>query len=548
MKLLFFILLSLLAYTTARSFTIALHQNRNGVRTLEYMMLKHISNPLSKNYGHYLSINQINDLVQTPIEHRKIVMEWLHNNNFKDCIDLYDAIKCTSNLKQTAKLQRMPTNIRQHILFIDGLHDFTIPKPRRIKRIKSNIDVDPGIVSREVLMRVYNLNNTQVGPQVSIGAMEFMGIDGFGDRDLLHSESENGVRNNSIAKDHIIGINNSPDGESQLDVQVMYWAANDATLWYEDYKGRNDNGWIYSWANDFLNRQNVPQVVSLSWGWSETAQCTFAKCNNDTSRQYVERTNVELMKIGARGVTIVVASGDAGSPDRVNENCNSNTSPTGWTNMNPIFPGGSQWVVSVGGTYLLKSNNENNYQTPICKGNQCAYGNVEQMTTFNQTGWTSGANFVHWFPAPSWQVPLINKYLNSGVALPKSMYFNSSNRAYPDVSSFGHNCAVYYGNQLSPEDGTSCAAPIFAGILTHLNAYQLSKGRPLLGFATQLLYKLYEKNPRSFNDILVGDSSCTEEQCCGRNFGYLATKGWDVVSGLGTPNVAEMKKTLDSLF
>ncbi|MCJ7638246.1 MAG: S53 family peptidase, partial [Nitrososphaeraceae archaeon] len=291
-----------------------------------------------------------------------------------------------------------------------------------------------------------------------------------------------------------------------------------------------------------------PQVVSISWGWSEVDQCTFAKCNKDTSQEYVSRTNVELMKIGARGVSIVVASGDAGSPDRINEGCDSTKLPTGWNHINAVFPGGSPWVVSVGASYLVRSANSYNYKTPICKSNTCATGSIEQMTTFNQTGWTSGSAFTHWTPAPSWQVPLIQSYLKSGVALPNSMYYNSSNRAYPDVTAFGHNCAVYYDGQLSMEDGTSCSSPIFAGILTHLNAYQLSKGRPLLGYVNQLLYKLYEINPNSFHDILVGDSSCTEYQCCGREFGFLATKGFDPVSGLGSPNVGEIKKTLDKLF
>lgn len=56
---------------------------------------------------------------------------------------------------------------------------------------------------------------------------------------------------------------------------------------------------------------------------------------------------------------------------------------------------------------------------------------------------------------------------------------------------------------------------------------------------------MYEDNPLTFNDIIVGNSSCTEFECCGEDFGFTATKGWDVVSGLGSPNVRKMIEWLD---
>ena len=47
---------------------------------------------------------------------------------------------------------------------------------------------------------------------------------------------------------------------------------------------------------------------------------TFSsQCSNSTD--YVNRVNVEFMKLGARGVTILAASGDAGAPGRANEHC-----------------------------------------------------------------------------------------------------------------------------------------------------------------------------------------------------------------------------------
>ena len=52
----------------------------------------------------------------------------------------------------------------------------------------------------------------------------------------------------------------------------------------------------------------------MSWGWPEPLQCQVGNCTADeTSLQYVQRTNVEFQKIGLLGVTLVAASGDQGS-------------------------------------------------------------------------------------------------------------------------------------------------------------------------------------------------------------------------------------------
>ena len=57
---------------------------------------------------------------------------------------------------------------------------------------------------------------------------------------------------------------------------------------------------------------------------------------------------------------------------------------------------------------------------------------------------------------------------------------------------------------------------------------------------------MYYTDPLTFNDITVGNSSCTESTCCGPNAGFVASEGWDPVSGLGTPNVDRMLNWLDT--
>lgn len=551
--------------STVRPFYIALRQNENGVRRLERFILDHLSNPDSNQYGQYLTRSQIDWYTRTDPQDMNRVLNWLTSNSVTYCRIYADAIRCEADVPtinrlfgvnmmkythkptgyitwRSSRAYTLPQDLEDCIVFVDGISNKPhIPETFRVSRTDSP-RADPGSVSREVLMRMYNISDTSTGPSVSVGAMEFQGGDGFSNSDLLMSEVANGVAKNPISDNHIIGTNNNPDVESELDVQVMFWASDDATLWYEDF-----DGWMYGWAIDFHNRKDKPEVVSLSWGWNEVDQCQIDSCNNETSRTYVNRCNIEFMKITASGTTILCASGDAGSPGRTNEVCDSNQGPYGWNHINPIFPGSSPWVISVGATYVEANDQHVNFNTPICNGSDgvsCATGNTEAETTLSVTYWTSGAGFERWTPIPDWQKNFVTKYLNSGVTLPDRKYFNAGGRAYPDVSAFGHNCIVHTDGGWNNVDGTSCASPIFAGVITHLNAFQKSRGKPILGFANPVLYKMYETMPTTFHDIVSGNSSCTEYMCCSNQFGFKATEGYDVVAGLGTPNVGIMKEWL----
>jgi len=68
--------------------------------------------------------------------------------------------------------------------------------------------------------------------------------------------------------------------------------------------------------------------------------------------------------------------------------------------------------------------------------------------------------------------------------------------------------------------GTSVASPVWAGITNAAGSFSPSS-------AAQL-NKLYGDPASDFNDITFG--------VCGPFMGYLAAAGWDLCSGLGSPN------------
>ena len=135
------------------------------------------------------------------------------------------------------------------------------------------------------------------------------------------------------------------------------------------------------------------------------------------------------------------------------------------------------------------------------------------------------------------------KYLKSNAKRPEN--FQSNGRGYPDVSAIGHNCPVVVNGVPMNVDGTSCSSPVFASIISLLNDYQIANGKSKLGFINPVLYKMYNDNPKIFNDITKGNNWCTENMCCNSTFGYEAWIGWDPVTGLGTPNVGLMIEWLN---
>lgn len=559
------------ALTAAQAnFWIALYQNQSGVAMLQDYVLDVASNIRSPQYGNWLTTSRVNSLVAPHVDNMQRVRQWLNHNRIYTCKYMVDAVYCTNvspividlllgvhmmpklinghHIYHSSLPYRIPIHLQDVIEFIDGISNPILPKMELKRNLmpKSLSTTWPkpefGSFAREPFMRLYNVPPGFKGKYTSVGAIEYGTGDGFNIHDLGYAQKANGVPVNPIIPKHIIGpYNVTPDSESQLDVQMDYLIVPQSTQWYY-----HSLDWMYGWAVGYYTANHKPRIASISWGWAEDAQCSIGKCTNETSQQYVKRCNVEFLKIVATGYTLLAASGDAGSPGRTNEVCQSQYANGHWTNINPIFPSSSPWVLSVGATYIYQPSNVQ-YHTPACKDEwPCLTGTQEAMTSFNATGWTSGAGYSLWTQTPEWQRYHVQLYQTNN-KLPNRKYWNANGRAYPDVSAVGHLCLVYTSGW-GLEDGTSCASPVFASVVAYLDDHQVSKGRPHVGFINPLLYLMYDEDPYTFNDITIGDSGATEDQYCGADFGFQASPFWDSTSGLGTPNVQRMIQWLDQFY
>jgi tripeptidyl-peptidase-1 len=125
--------------------------------------------------------------------------------------------------------------------------------------------------------------------------------------------------------------------------------------------------------------------------------------------------------------------------------------------------------------------------------------------------------------------------------------FNTKGRGRPDLSAVGHNAMIVDNGFPGLIGGTSQSSPIVASIMALLtNEYIKITGKPF-GFLNQFLYQMYAADPTTFNDVIAGDNICPEYGCSPTCRGFIATYGWDPVTGLGTPNYPNMVNYVQKL-
>jgi tripeptidyl-peptidase-1 len=148
----------------------------------------------------------------------------------------------------------------------------------------------------------------------------------------------------------------------------------------------------------------------------------------------------------------------------------------------------------------------------------------------------TGGGFSNYFPQPSYQDPVVPNYLET---LPSSFKgkFNRSGRAYPDVALQGWHFEVIAGGILGLVSGTSASSPTFAGIIALVNDRLGQAGKKPLGFLNPFLYQSAGPGG-AFNDITKGKN--VGYTCNDTAVGFAAQKGWDPVTGFGTPNFPQL--------
>ncbi|GCE06158.1 protease pro-enzyme activation domain-containing protein [Dictyobacter aurantiacus] len=288
--------------------------------------------------------------------------------------------------------------------------------------------------------------------------------------------------------------------EATMNMEVISAMAPGATQ--QVYIGPNTLTGITDTYNRIVT-DDTAKVVSTGWG----------ECELSLTSSYMDALNTIFKQGAAQGQSFFAASGNLGAYD-----CTVNAIQT----LAVDSPANNPYVVGVGGT-TLNTGPDGSY------GSESAWGNLFSGPNHTAVG-SGGGKSIH-FLRPAYQ---------SGRNL------TDSARMLPDVSANADpdtGYAIYHtGGSLSNPGwtvlgGTDAAAPLWASIIIDINQFLLSKHIFPVGSASVALYQLYNMPQLypPYHDITSGT-----------NLYYVATPGYDMATGLGTPDVWNMARDLVS--
>ena len=469
--------------------------------------LKAVSYPDSPEYTNYMNFDEIAEHVYGKPESVQAVTETLQSIGaekmditlgkdfivasvpFEAAEKLFQADFLKFEHKEIPGLQivssldyTIPPTLKKHVDFVSGLVLFpaypTKPVEKKLLKKTLSLGVTPDTLANSYNTSKYMATNPSNSQAVAAFLKQY-----YDPTDLKKFQERFNLPMKPIAK--VVGknVDDDPGAEANLDVQYIGATGRNVPTWFVSIStysnGRQED--FLSWIVGQVNTTDSPWVHSASYGDNE----------NSIDLDYANRIDNEFMKFGISGRTVLFASGDSGV------DCVKKT-------YRPDWPTSSPYITSVGGAISL---------TEV---------------------WSSGGGgFSNIFSMPDYQKEAVQAYLNSGKA-PSGVNFNKSGRAYPDVCAFSTDFIIIDDGFATPVDGTSCAAPTFAGIVAILNDVRLNKGLKTLGFLNPLLYT--KLKGQGFFDVTKGSNGSG-----GFCKGFTAIQGWDPASGWGNPNFGIMK-------
>lgn len=299
--------------------------------------------------------------------------------------------------------------------------------------------------------------------------------------------------------------------ETTLDVEIIHALAPDAKVVVLTSPVAETEGTIglpeFRQLIQYAIDHQIGNIFSQSWGASELT------LQDQKGQQELQQWDTLFQQATTtQHMTFFSSSGDNGATD-YSDIAGTKIASVQTTSFAPDSP----WVTSVGGTSLRRN------------------GTTYTETAWNSNGGGSGGGFSRFFQQPSYQK-----------TLPADVQSSFQNRrGVPDVAADADpetGLAMYEtgigGNGTldgwTLAGGTSAAAPVWAAIMAITN--QIA-GHPL-GFINPALYKLANSSNynQDFHDVTVGNNNFAPT----RVQGYSAAKGWDPVTGLGSPDAEKL--------
>lgn len=292
--------------------------------------------------------------------------------------------------------------------------------------------------------------------------------------------------------------------ETSLDVEWAHAIAPAATI--DLVVAANNAGNVLNNAESYAVQNHLGNVMSMSFGAPEAA---IAGGGNNLQLQQAHAI-YEAAK--AANITVFSSSGDNGATD-------------GTSSISANYPASDPLVTAVGGTNLFTTSTGAYSSETVWNDSNpslCPYG-----CTAGAFGATGGAPSTV-FSAPSYQSALSGNTARttSDVSYNASVY--TAVLVY--ISFPGVGPGFYFSG------GTSSGSPQWAAIIADAD----QAAGHALGFINPTLYAIGASKStysKDFYDVTVGDNGFDGP-------GFSAATGYDIPTGLGSPDVANLIATL----
>jgi len=380
------------------------------------------------------------------------------------------------------------------LLHISGLDNFIRPHPgghpgktRVLAGAKSGTGSGPGgSYMGQDFPKAYVSGTSLSGSGQSVGLFE---LDGYYTNDILSYEESAGLPDVTITNVLVDGATGTPDtvsdnvGEVSLDIEMVIAMAPGISrlIVYEA-----PNGGL-TWYDELKRMQEDDSAKQLS--------CSWFFLWDDPSADLI------YQEMAMQGQSFFQCSGDDLA----------------------FYNGVAEWaddpnVTLVGGTSLTIASNGS-------WSSEIVWTNGDGVTG---SGGGVSASYMGHYAIPTWQKG-ISMATNGG---------STTNRNVPDVSMVACNAWVIWNDgDEATWWGTSIATPLWAGLTALANQQAAMRSQPALGFLNPALYAIGAGTSYAscFHDITTGnnvDSYSTNL--------YFAVSGYDLCTGWGTPNGANL--------
>jgi kumamolisin len=393
---------------------------------------------------------------------------------------------------------RVPAGLRGAVEGVGTISSY-IPKPRTVFPGIYQ-DVPKGGLTPTELLNVYDATPlTKAGFTGKGETIVFFEIDGYRPSDLSTYAKQAGLPPLKPVLDTAQPGGKADGQETVLDLEVAHAIVPQARLVVFNML---DYLRVSSYAQLAVNIGKAYAAVDRKYPKAIWSLSIILGCNRNYQPADMAPMQQALSTALGHGTSAYVASGDAGGFE-----CKGGTDygdPPASSDVGVNGLAEIPAMTSVGGTALSTD----------ARGHWIDEQSWTQSSTQQGTGGGVATNV----PRPSWQRA-------TGI----SAIQDNTNRLVPDVAADADpftGVKIFMQGKPATGGGTSQAAPIWAAFTVQLNQYLLANGGHRIGDINPVLYKAAASTPNAFHDITLGGNAV-----------YGAQRGYDLATGLGTPNV-----------